>query len=87
MSAALTRVRAELPIVAVAAVIGLVTSPILAVYTVTVCTPIALVAWLESHRRPQGDAVVVAAAAGGLAIGAALYFVLAVVVAVVDRSA
>jgi hypothetical protein len=83
MSASAVRLRPEIPVVAVAVVIGLLTSPFIAVYTVAVGTPIALAAWAVSRRRPDGDAVLVASVVGGLVIGAWLYFLLAVVVSLV----
>ena len=80
MSASAVRIRSEIPAVAVAVVIGALTSPFIAVYTVAVGTPIALAAWTVSRRRPNGDAGLVAAVVGGLVIGTWLYFLLAVVV-------
>ncbi len=80
MAASAVRMRTEIPAVAVAVVIGALTAPFLAVYTVAVGTPIALVAWAVARRRPHGDAGTVAAVVGGLVVGAGLYFLLAVVV-------
>ena len=80
MSASVVRLRPEVPMLAAAIVVGLLTSPFIAVYTVAVGTPIALAAWTVSRRRPNGDAGLVAAVVGGLVIGAWLYFLLAVVV-------
>ena len=80
MAASALRIRSEVPAVAVAVVIGALTAPFIAVYTVAVGAPIALAAWAVSRHRPHGDAGRVAAVVGGLVVGAALYFLLAVVV-------
>jgi hypothetical protein len=83
MSASAVHIRPEAPAVAIAVVVGALTSPFIAVYTIAVGTPIALVAWAVSRRRPHGDAGFVAAVVGGLVLGAALYFLLAVAVSLV----
>ena len=83
MAASVVRMRPEIPALAAAVVIGALTAPFIAVYTVAVGTPIALAAWAVAQRRSNADASLVAAVVGGLVIGASLYFVLAVVVSLV----
>ena len=61
-------------------VVGALTSPFIAVYTVLLGIPAAALAWAIGDRRSTGPAHLVAAAVLGLVVGASLYFLLAVVV-------
>ena len=61
-------------------VVGALTSPFIAVYTVLLGIPAAALAWWISEQRDSEPARLVAAAVLGLVVGASLYFLLAVVV-------
>jgi hypothetical protein len=74
-SAVTTAPRSVPTLIAAGAVVGALTSPFVAVYTVLLGIPAAALAWIIGRR-------LVAAAALGLVLGASLYFLLAVVVSV-----
>lgn len=69
-------------LIAAGVVVGALTSPFVAVWTVLLGIPAAALAWTIGDRRGVGSAYLVAAAVFGLVVGASLYFVLGVVVAV-----
>ena len=66
-------------------IVGALTSPFLAVWTVLLGIPAAALAWGIGERQGSGTARLVAAALFGLVVGASLYFLLAVVVTVAAR--
>jgi len=79
----MTPVRARHPaVIAAGVVVGALTSPFVAVYTVLLGIPAAALAWAIGERRGTGSGHLVAAAVLGLVIGASLYVVLGVLVTV-----
>ena len=72
-------------LIAAGIVVGALTSPFVAVYTVLLGIPAAALAWAIGDRRSSVPAQLVAAATFGLVVGASLYFVLGVVITVATR--
>ena len=77
----MTPVRARPAVIAAGVVVGALTSPFVAVYTVLLGIPAAALAWAIGQRRGTVGHLV-AAAVLGLVIGASLYVVLGVLVTV-----
>ena len=70
----------ELATFAVAAAVGLASSPLVGIYTLVLAVPVGAVAWLLSRTRPEGPAQLVVSAAAGLVAGVAVYFLAALLV-------
>jgi hypothetical protein len=72
-------------LITIGVVVGALTSPFLAVWTVLLGIPAAALAWWISEQRDSEPARLIAAALFGLVVGASLYFLLGLVVSVATR--
>jgi hypothetical protein len=72
--------RPLLPWFLAASVVGLLTSPFTAVWTLVLALPVALAALAIAVRRPHGPAPLIAAVAAGLFLGASVYVVAGLII-------